>query len=213
MTADASKEIDGMDTNVPSFWRQKRTIAGLVVAAAFVLGCAVQGDVVAYDLPAESARYTLEAETNGVKTVWTYTSARADQSDIVELQPCMGETVGDSEEECRPEPLIFLRYDLGLDLDNTAKAEGAHPIKVIAYYQERLSSPPEVTTLLVEVSFDVGTTWRPAISQAAGKNTYTAEITHPRLDQAANGVALRITAADSAGNTVKQTIPVAHKLR
>ncbi len=196
----------------PPLLRRKATLAGLATMGIFALGCAVGGDVVTYDLPAESARYTFEAETNGVKTVWEYTSATATEADAPELQPCMGEVIGNSG-ECRPEPLIFLRYDLGLDLDNTVEATGTHRITVVGYYQERISTPPQVTELHVESSVDGGRTWQPAPTQAAGKNTFTAKITHPKRDQAPEEVGLRITAADSGGNTVKQTIPTAYKLR
>ena len=196
----------------PLSLRRKATLAGLVIAGIVALGCAFGGDVVAYDLPPESARYTLEAETNGVKTVWEYASAKPTEGDAPELQPCMGDVIGGSG-ECRPEPLIFLRYDLGLGLDNTVKGNGIHQITITGYYQERLSAPPEVTALHVEVSFDGGQTWHPASTEAAGKNTFTAKITHPTPDQAAEGVGLRITAADSGGNTVKQTLPTAYKLR
>lgn len=191
---------------------RKATIATLVAAGLFGLGCAVGGDVVAYDVPAESARYTFESETNGVKTVWEYTSDRPAKADAPEQQPCMGQAIGITQGECRPEPLIFLRYDLGLALDNTVRANGSHVITVTGYYQERLSAPPKVTAMKVEASFDGGKTWRPARTDGAGANTYRAEIQHPRKDDGADTVSLRITAADDAGNTVKQTMPAAYRL-
>ncbi|WP_327025032.1 hypothetical protein [Micromonospora sp. NBC_01739] len=211
MRAESKREADAMNTTSPSL-RRKATLAGLVAAGIVALGCAAGGDIVAYDLPPESARYTFEAETNGVKTVWEYTSGKATEGDVSELQPCMGDIVGGAG-ECRPEPLIFLRYDLGLDLDNTVKAGSAHQVTIIGYYQERLSTPPKVTDLRVEVSFDGGRSWQPAPTKAAGKNTYTATVKHPKRGQAAEGVGLRISAADSGGNTVKQTIPTAYTLR
>ncbi|MBO4204403.1 hypothetical protein [Micromonospora echinofusca] len=196
----------------PSWLRRRTTLAGLVAAGVLTLGCAVGGDVVAYDLPAEPARYTFEAETNGGRTVWEYTSARPSGTDVPELQPCMGEALG-ADGDCRPEPLIFLRYDLGLGLDDTARAGGTHRITVTGYYQERLSAPPEVTTMRVEVSFDGGGTWQPVTTRAAGRNTFTATLTHPHRDRAVDGVGLRVSATDSAGNTVTQTLPTAYTLR
>jgi hypothetical protein len=211
MTAGASKETHAMNTSASSPRRGKLAVAALIAAGLFALGCSVGGDVVAYDLPAESARYTFQTETNGVTTVWEYTSDRPTDGDAPELQPCMGAVLG-SEDTCRPEPLIFLRYDLGLALDNTAPAGRTHRITVVGYYQERLSAPPEVTALHVEASFDGGKTWTPARTRAAGKNTFTVEITHPGRDQVAGAVGLRISAADSQGNTVKQTMPTAYRL-
>lgn len=204
-----------MNASVPSTRRRKGAFTAFIAAAAFALaGCgAGTGDLVAYDLPAKSARYTFEARTNGVTTVWEYVSDKPAKGDAPKLSPCMGDVVGDNRAACRPEPLIFLRYDLGLALDNTARAGGTHRITIAAYYQDRLTAVPKVNFLRVEASFDGGRTWHPATTEAAGTNTFTAKIEHPGRGQAAQGVGLRITAADSKGDTVTQTLPTAYTLR
>lgn len=213
MNDDVRRDGNVMDTAAPSPWRRKSTIAALAAAGVFALGCSVGGDIVAYDVPEESARYTFEAETNGVKTVWEYTSAKPTSGDAPELQPCMAAYLGDDQGECRPEPLIFLRYDLGLDLDNTVKATGTHTITITGYYQERLSEPPAVTDLRVEVSFDGGQTWQQVSTAPSGTNTFTAQIKHPGRDEVSDAVGLRVSASDNAGNTVVQTLPAAYRLR
>lgn len=202
-----------MNTRVPSARRRRGAL--MVLAAAVMLGLSgcKGGDVVSYDLPAQSARYTFEAKTNDVKTVWQYTSAKATKDDAPELSPCMGDVVGSNKAACRPEPLIFLRYDFDLALDNTLKAGETHEITVVGYYQESLTALPKVTSLKAETTFDGGKTWRPATTKAAGKNTFTTTIKHPNRNQAAEGVGLRISATDSGGNTVKQTLPTAYTLR
>ncbi|MGW1842884.1 hypothetical protein [Streptomyces sp. NPDC001966] len=206
------KETAPMNAAVPSRWRRKVNLAASAAIAVLALaGC--KADVIAYDLPAESARYTFQAETNGVKTAWEYTSDRPAESDAPKSQPCVADVVVKDPGPCRPEPLIFLRYDLGLELDNTAKADGIHPITVTGYYQDRLSTPPTVSELRAETSFDGGKTWKTVASRADGKNTFTARIRNPQRDQAPEGVALRITATDSAGNKVEQTIPRVYRLR
>ncbi|MEW2487031.1 hypothetical protein [Streptomyces sp. NPDC048411] len=206
------KETAPMNAAEPSRWRRKVNLAASAAVAMLALvGC--KADVISYDLPAESARYTFQAETNGVKTAWEYTSDRPTKPDTPTSQPCIADVIVKDPGQCRPEPLIFLRYDLGLDLDNTAKAGGVHPVTVTGYYQDRLSTPPTVTELRVEASFDGGKTWPPANTQADGKNTFSTGIKHPKRDEAPEGVALRVTATDSAGNTVKQTIPKAYRLR
>lgn len=70
-----------------------------------------------------------------------------------------------------------------------------------------------MTSLKAETTFDGGKTWRPATTKAAGKNTFTTTIKNPNRNQAAEGVGLRISATDSGGNTVKQTLPTAYTLR
>ncbi|MEW2572022.1 hypothetical protein [Streptomyces sp. NPDC047070] len=225
MTARTARENDTMPgggcsrrsprpTGAPTARGRRAVLAVSVAAAALALSaCSETGDLAAYDLPSKAARYTFEAETNGVSTRWEYVSARPAKGDAPELNPCMGDMVGDNKAVCRPEPLIFLRYDLNLALDNTAEADGTHPIEVVAYYQDRLTSPPRVTSLKVETSYDGGKSWHRATSRNAGTNTFTATIHHPGRKQAAQGVGLRITASDSKGDTVEQTLPTAYKLR
>ncbi|MFF3563649.1 hypothetical protein ACFYXS_26720 [Streptomyces sp. NPDC002574] len=150
-----------------------------------------------------------EARTNDVSTVWQYTSAEATKGDAPESSPCTGDVVGGNTAACRPEPLIFLRYDFDLALDNTVGAGETHEITVVGYYQESLGALPEVTSLKAETTFGGGRTWRPAATRSTGKNTFTTTIRNPRPDQAAKGVGLRISATDSQGNTVRQTLPTA----
>ncbi|MFE7793492.1 hypothetical protein [Streptomyces sp. NPDC057460] len=213
MALETAEETNTMNTGVPSARRRRGALMVLAAAVMLALSGCKGGDVVSYDLPAKSARYTFEAETNDVKTVWQYTSAKATKDDAPELSPCMGEAVGSNQAACRPEPLIFLRYDLGLALDNTVKAGETHEITVTGYYQESLTALPEVTSLKAETTFDGGKTWRPATTRATGKNAFTTKIKNPKRDQAANGVGLRISATDSEGNTVRQTLPTAYTLR
>ncbi|GGM18680.1 hypothetical protein GCM10010129_73660 [Streptomyces fumigatiscleroticus] len=194
---------DGRPTNTPCVTSPVREGTPRVISA----------DLVSYELPAKSARYTFEAETNGVTTQWTYVSAKPARQDAPPQNPCMGDLTGDSQAACRPEPLIFLRYDLGLALDNTAEAARTHPITITAYYQDRLAAPPRVTSIKVEAGYDGGTTWHRAATRAAGTNTFTARIEPPDRKKAPEGVGLRINASDSRGDTVRQTLPMAYGLR
>lgn len=69
---------------------------------------------------------------------------------------------------CAAQPLIFLRYDLGLDLWNRARAPGAHRFQVEAYRQKSLAAMPEIAGLTVSLSYDGGETWREARVRPAG---------------------------------------------
>jgi hypothetical protein len=211
MALDNAKETETMNTSGPSVRRRRGAFMVLAAAAALALSGCKGGDLVSYDLPAESARYTFETRTNDVRTVWQYTSAKATENDAPKLSPCIGEVLGSNEAACRPEPLIFLRYDFGLALDNTARAGKKHEVTVVGYYQQRLSDVPRVTSLKAEATFDGGGTWHPATTKANGRNTFTATIQNPV--RAARGVGLRLSATDSQGNTVRQTIPTAYTLR
>lgn len=202
-----------MNTGVLSARRRRGALTVLAAAVMLTLAGCDGGDLVSYDLPAKPARYTFETKTDGVRTVWTYTSAEAVKDDAPELSPCMGEVVGTDKAACRPEPLIFLRYDFDLALDNTVRAGENHEITIMGYYQPRLTAPPRVTSLKAETTFDGGRTWRPATTRSTAKNTFTTVIRSPRRDQATKGVGLRISATDSQGNTVRQTLATAYTLR
>src|SRR5690606_33152906 len=144
----------------PSPRRHAALVLGLLCTGALASGCAA--DFISYELPEEPARYTLEVDSRGgVHTTWEYTSQGVDEDANPDEQPCIGEMFGFQAPDtpCRPEPLIFLQYDLNLALDNTAPAATTHKVTVTAYYQERLDSTPTVTDLQVEASFDDGGTW------------------------------------------------------
>lgn len=188
--------------------RRSRGPAIAVVVGALGLllpGCTVRADVVSYeDLPAEEARYTLELDNGDAVTVWEYDSAQVGEP--TNVQPCAGEYLGETAGECRPEPLIFLRYEFGLDLHETVPANRPHRITVTGYYEHQLTTPPEVVDLSVEVSYDGGESWRSVGAEATEKNTFALTVRHPR---GAGTVSLRVSASDSDGNTVVQTLPEA----
>lgn len=198
----------------PSARRHAGPVLGLLCAVAVASGCS--SDFISYDLPPEPARYTLEVDSpDGVHTTWEYVSQRAEEDTAPEHQPCVGELFQfqPPDTPCAPEPLIFLRYDLDLALDNTAPAAAAHEVTVTAYYQERLTTPPEVTDLQLEVSYDGGQTWAAVPVTSGDGGVFAATLTHPALGDTSGTVGLRVSAADSQGNTVRQTVPNAYRLR
>ncbi|MEW2470679.1 hypothetical protein AB0919_37700 [Streptomyces sp. NPDC046994] len=60
--------------------------------------------------------------------------------------------------------------------------------------------------------FDAGRNWHPVRTTAVVANTFTAAFKNPKRDQTPEGVGLRISATDSEGDTVKQTMPTAYKV-
>lgn len=201
-----------MRTNPPTRWGTRIRLAALVGGAVLALGCSFTGDLVAYDLPAEPGQNTMEVEIDGVTTQWVYTSVRPTAQAPDEQPACISDMLGlpGEGEPCRPEPLIFLTYDLGLDVDNTVPASSRHDVEITGYYQE-LESPPVVTELGLEVSYDTGQTWQPVATDHAGENTFAATISHPSEPGATVG--LRVAASDDQGNSVVQTAPEVFRLR
>lgn len=74
-------------------------------------------------------------------------------------------------------------------------------------------SPPEVTELALEVTYDGGETWQPVATRAEGDSTFTATVQHPRLADTNGSVGMRVTASDDQGNSVIQTAPRVYGLR
>lgn len=181
-----------------------------IVALAALMGLALGGcSFMTYDLPPESKeyRYTMKQVRGGatVNTAWTFWSKQVTVDDQSPNYPCVLTYAGQGV-PCKPESVIFLRYDLAVALDNTVRGGQSHKITVTPFYQD-LTNPPKVTSLTVEMTLD-GTRWRKAPVRPAGK-AYTATLQLPKTGV----VGLRVQAKDSSGATVNQTIDKAFKLR
>jgi len=174
------------------------------------VGDPVFGILPSFTLSPEPARYTLtQAYQTGaqqVATSWTYTSAGTSQSG--QTPPgyyCLIQAAsGDLTRPCRAEPQVLLRYDLGLDLDNTLSAPGTHLITVTAYHQPGAASSPKIRAVTLAISFDGGAHWRSVPAIPLGSGRYAAALTLPRTSGTA--VSLRTQATDADGNQVVQTV-------
>ncbi|NED81548.1 S8 family serine peptidase [Streptomyces sp. SID11233] len=107
-------------------------------------------------------------------------------------------------------PLNSLRIQPeGLDNGNGVSAGTATtPVTV------RTENGPAVTSLTAEVSFDDGTTWKAAPVARNADGTWSATVTNPENVTAPNTFAtLRVTARDTEGGSVAQTVHSAYALR
>ncbi|WBB67845.1 S8 family serine peptidase [Micromonospora sp. WMMD812] len=145
-----------------------------------------------FSVPAGKATYRLEATvargapdtlSTSVSVAWTFTSAHTTKPERLPLTTA------------RPTPV--------LDDTNTARAGRAMTIPVALDRQAGSTAAPN-RTLGVSASFDDGRTWVP-LPVVRG----VALIAHPRRP---GFVSLRLTAADTAGNTVTQTILRAYRI-
>ncbi|GGO07756.1 S8 family peptidase [Micromonospora parathelypteridis] len=145
-----------------------------------------------FAVPAEKATYRLEATvtravpdtlSTSIAVAWTFTSAHTTSPQRLPLTTA------------RPTPV--------LDDTNTARAGRIMTIPVALDRQAGSKAAPN-RTLGVSASFDDGKTWvtLPVIRDVA-------LISHPRR---AGFVSLRLTATDTAGNTVTQTIQRAYRI-
>ncbi|HET8589174.1 MAG TPA: S8 family serine peptidase [Nakamurella sp.] len=168
-----------------------------------------------YVLPPERADYRLTQHFvnqfalggHGTRadTTWAFSSQTAADRQI----PDGYDGLGLCAVSCGVLPLLFLRYDLNLDLHNRAPAPGAHTVIITAYRQPATVPLPRVAGLRVQSSTDGGEHWQDAPVHPLGDGRYRVTVVH----HAGSGtVSLRTEAWDAAGNRVQQVLTDAYGL-
>jgi hypothetical protein len=160
--------------------------------------------VAAYQLPAQKARYQLTLDGGDTSTSWDFTSAEPATDHTPTGLECAGTALGVSAAPCQSDPLVFLRYDAGLNLANAWTAPGAHQLQVTAYHQA--AKAPAITSLKLWTSINGGATWKKATLSSGGNGTYTTAITIPKPGSTSGTVSIKAQAQDAAGNDVTQII-------
>ncbi|MFI5690955.1 hypothetical protein ACIA58_03865 [Kribbella sp. NPDC051586] len=142
------------------------------------------------------------------ETQWTFHSARTDISELPTTETCPP----DKSQSCSFLPLLFVTYDLALDIHSRAKA--GTPFRIAFKVGSQQNAPaPKGVTATVSASFDDGQTWAPEQPATVGADgTFSTTITHPALVNGKGSVSLRVTAHDAAGNSVRQTNIHAYEL-
>lgn len=155
----------------------------------------------------ESAEYRLELDVNladrgGVglstetQTAWTVVSERPG-----------------AEEE--PADLVFIDYDVDLDLTNTllpaSERPGGHEVRLKVGHQRGYEGAP-IVDAKVWASADDGDTWLEADVEDNGDGRFTASLDGLGLEGSGGAVSLRAEAWDAAGNGIEQEIIRAYTL-
>ena len=126
-------------------------------------------------------------ETN---TTWTFASRRGEE---------------------RP-ALPQVDYELDLDRYNQAPERSTYTFTVHAGHVPGVDGPA-IRTVKVWVSYNDGGTWQKADLSAEGTGSFEASVKHPRVASTSGAVSLRVTATDTAGNSIDQTIIRAYGLK
>lgn len=163
-------------------------------------------------------------------TVWTFTSEQS-EAQIPDGYRCSvawdyRESPYEDSRTCQIQPLIQLRYDLGLDAYNQAPAGRRHAFAIEAGPHTAAVGAAPVTELTVQASFDDGATWEdvPALAdipspqrQAAlseEEGVFQFQINkYPGKGRTSGYVSLRVQATDANGGTIDQTIQRAYLLK
>ncbi|MGK5742669.1 S8 family serine peptidase [Micromonospora sp. URMC 103] len=151
-----------------------------------------------FAVPPGAADYRMETLTRRsftdlsteVGVAWTFRSRHVPGDDFARL------------------PAMAVRFAPPLDAANTAPAGRSFTIPVRVQRQPGAPSA-RVAALTVEVSYDGGATWQRAWVRPA-RDGWAATVRHPT---GAGHVSLRATARDTAGNTVRQHVIQAYRLR
>lgn len=146
-------------------------------------------------IPDESATLGLDARVTRQLSHWTLsTTVRAQWT--VQSQRSDG---------TQPLPLLTVRFDPTLDLQNRAPAgRFTFPAYVV-----RQDGPATVTGLTVEVSYDAGATWSAATVTRSSGTGWQVQVNQPAHRYAS----LRAVATDADGNKVVQTIIRGYEIR
>jgi hypothetical protein len=135
------------------------------------------------------------------RTVWTWPSARQSGAVLSAGWICP------ASQTCVVQPMMTLDYSVpGLSLHETAPP-GRQVVDFSAVHLQ-LAAAAAVKRAAVQVSQDGGKTWRSVAVTGTGPGRFRAVFS----DKSAGPVALRVTAADSAGSTIKETILSAYKV-
>ncbi|ADB31977.1 peptidase S8 and S53 subtilisin kexin sedolisin [Kribbella flavida DSM 17836] len=158
-----------------------------------------QAGRIAAELPAGSAQYELRTSADRadrkelstkVSASWRFRSASAGRQGAVL-------------------PLWAVRFGLRAD-DHGSVPRTKHTVLPVTVEHPPGAKAGTLTRFRVQVSGDDGLQWTAARVLPSGRNRYLAVFETPATAQY---VTLRATAADSAGNTVEQTIERAYRLR
>ncbi|MGP3957665.1 S8 family serine peptidase [Nonomuraea sp. 3N208] len=153
-----------------------------------------------FTVPPEPAAYRVELDQEHDGTEWALSTKASTAWTFTSERPAQG---------AAQLPLLFVDYNLGLDLHNTAPRR--LPYTFGLKIGHRLPQGPKMARAKIWASFDDGATWQE--TKTHGRDgTYTVDVRHPARG-GSGFVSLRVEAADSAGNSVKQTVIRAYRLR
>ncbi|MFE7439657.1 S8 family serine peptidase [Streptomyces chartreusis] len=154
-----------------------------------------------FEVPSGAADYRLDLTTSRVSGEWAYGtgtetswSFRSGSTDAV-----------------TPLPLLQLDYDVPVDVDNVVRSGRTHIVGLSVRAQDTLAAPRGVS-VQVEASYDDGT-WSRVKVMDRGHNEFAATVERPSRVRGDAYVALRVTARDAAGNSVRQTVQRAYLQR
>ncbi|EST19513.1 S8 family peptidase [Streptomyces niveus] len=152
-----------------------------------------------FPVPSGAADYRLDLTTSRKSPEWAYATA-TDTSWSFRSGAAGGATTL---------PLLQLDYDVPVDAHNAVGRGRSHTVGLTVRAQDGLPGPRGVT-VKVEASYNDGKSWERATVKPRGSDGFSARIDRPDRQRGDAYVTLRVTAEDSSGNRVRQTVERAY---
>ncbi|KUN18409.1 peptidase S8 [Streptomyces antibioticus] len=154
------------------------------------------------EVPAASANYRLELRTSRTSPDWEYATKTATtwtfRSSLTDKPTAL--------------PLLQLDYDVPVDAHNTVTGRGYYGVIITTRAQDGAFAPHH-TKMRMEISYDDGRTWHTANIRDRGHNTFQATLNRPHHGGGTAYATVRITAQDTAGHGIQQTVQRAWSVR
>ncbi|UOY91738.1 S8 family serine peptidase [Ectobacillus sp. JY-23] len=139
------------------------------------------------DSERNSGRWNTSTKTH---TEWTFWSEYTKEKEVI--------------------PMLNLRYDVDTDLAGNVPAGSVIDLTLSASHVANAKGAGNIEDVTLEVSFDEGQTWQPT-KLTRQQSKWVTRIKNP--SQPGGSVSLRASAQDDAGNSIKQDIIKAYRLR
>ncbi|MFE8950162.1 S8 family serine peptidase [Streptomyces sp. NPDC007856] len=153
-----------------------------------------------FEVPAGEATYRLDLTTGRTSDDWRF------GTDTHTSWTFRSDTVADT----TLLPLLQLDYDVPVDAQNAVGRARTHTLGMTVRMQDGMPAPRGVK-LKVEASYDDGKTW--TTTRTVGRNgegQFAATVERPSNVHGDAYVTLRVTATDSSGNSIQQTVKRAY---
>ncbi|MFC8076864.1 S8 family serine peptidase [Streptomyces sp. NPDC057307] len=155
-----------------------------------------------FTVPSGAADYRLDLTTSRTSPEWAYGTATDTSWSF--RSGATGRTA--------TLPLLQLDYDVPVDAYNAVGRGRAHTVGLTVRAQDGLPAPRGVN-VKVEASYNDGKSWERATVRSSGDGGFSAKIARPERQRGDAYVTLRVTAEDSSGNRVRQTVERAYLQR
>ena len=141
---------------------------------------------------------------SGTDTTWTFTAEPGHGKALPDRVHCAGPV-----SSCTALPMLYVSTSTDADIHNQLTT-GRHTVDLTVTRQQYATAPP-VSGAKLQASYDDGTTWH-NLRVTGRQGDYHAAYTVP-ASSAGGAVSLRLSAWDSQGNRVDQTLPDAYRVR